>query len=668
MCGIAGLWARRPGADVWSTAARLGPALRHRGPDEAGWLAAWAREGRCVAGHDLDHAQAEDGPPPDVVLAHRRLSIVDLATGWQPLSSERQNVWIVYNGEIYNHLALRAELEALGHRFRTRADTEMVVHAYEAWGPDGFARFNGIFAFAIWDADRRSLVVARDPLGVKPLYLGTYPGGLWLASEVKAAVAAGLCAPAVDRTSLNLYLTYRFVPSPGTMFQGVRRLPPGHWADATVGRADWSTPRRFAPYPAAQDWEARAGECVERLADATRAAVEGQLMSDVPVGALLSGGLDSSIVVAAMARGARAPIDTYAIGIPESGRESELEVARRAAAALGSAHHEVVADRREFSRQWVETIRQLDEPIASPGHVLVGLLCRRVSRDLKVVLTGQGADEPLGGYLRHSVERWIRILGRPWAVGAMRLGARMMVRREAAQRLVAVAEERDLVRRFVTAFAVFSPAQRSKLAGPDLSREADPEAVEEPVRRWLDGTDGLDSLNRLLYVDARLSLADDLLLGSDKVSMASSVEARVPFLDLGFLAVAERIPGRLKVSLLGGRKHLQHLVARRMLPRALADRLTGPGAGWRRKRGFDVPTRRWFEPARLPNVSHLLLGPEAALPHYLQPAPVEDLIVEHRSGQADHSRRLTALVTFEIWHRCLVSGDGNEVAELLTAS
>jgi asparagine synthase (glutamine-hydrolysing) len=597
-----------------------------------------------------------------LIFAHRRLSIVDLAGGWQPVSNETGTVWVAYNGEIYNHAALRVELEALGHRFSTRSDTEMIVHAYEAWGREGFARFDGIFAFALWDATQQLLLLARDPLGVKPLYYADGPKGLWFASEVKAAIEAGLYAPAVHLPALELYLTYRFVPSPETLFRGIRRVPPGHWVAANAQGGTWSDPGRFTPFPAPQDERASLGDWVENLTAATRRAVDLQRMADVPFGALLSGGLDSSVVVAVMKYLQTDPVATYAIGF--GGAESELPIARSAASALGTAHHEVVVDESRFFADWVDTICQLDEPIASPGHALVGLLCRRVSRDLKVVLTGQGADEPLGGYLRHSPERWIHLLGRGPLPALLRFAARRAAANERVQRLAAVACEPDLEQRVVSAFTLFTAAQRRELLGSRVPDAGEPDSAVHPVRRWLTGTEGLDSLNRLLYVDARLSLADDLLLGSDKVSMAHSVEARVPYLDLEYLAVAERIPGRYKISWHSGRKHLQRLVARRLLPKAMARRLAAPGAGWRRKRGFEVPLRRWFQGPLGRLLGQTLTGPEAALPAYFDRRALQKLLDAHADGRADHTRRLSALLTLEAWHRSIIQGDRDSLRQL----
>ena len=666
MCGIGGFWTPRGAPRAWDIAARLSVALRHRGPDDAGWLLGWPEACRVQVVRELAVARQE-GPPPVLVFAHRRLSIVDLAGGWQPLSNEAGTVWIVYNGEIYNHLELRRELEALGHRFTTRSDTEMVVHAYEAWGPEAFVRFNGIFAFALWDMARQRLLLARDPLGVKPLYCGNGARGLWFASEVKAAIQADLYTPALNVPALELYLTYRFVPSPETLFRGVSRVPPGHWVVADARTPSWSVPTRFAPFPPPQDETVDFAQWVERLAQATRQAVNGQRMSDVPVGALLSGGLDSSIVVAVMREVQAEPVATYAVGFSSATDETELNVARRAGALLGTAHHDVAVDERRFFGEWVDTISQLDEPVASPGHTLVGLLCRRVARDLKVVLTGQGADEPLGGYLRHAVERWAHLLGRRPVLALLRLAARAVSRSEQAHRLASVAGERDLERRILTAFTVFTPEQRRSLLPLAVRRQVGPDAELAPVRRWLQGTEGLDSLNRLLYVDARLSLADDLLLGSDKVSMASSVEARVPYLDLGYLAVAERIPAHFKISWRSGRKQLQQLVGRRLLPPVLARELALPGSGWRKKRGFDVPLRRWFGGALAQQLAPLLTGPEAALPEYLDRAAVRALLDEHTAGRADHTRRLTALLTLEAWHRSFIGGDAAPL-RLLDAS
>jgi asparagine synthase (glutamine-hydrolysing) len=665
VCGIGGIWARTPDIDLLPKAARLGSAMRHRGPDDEGWLLAWPDQYKARATRELHGPESE--APASLVFAHRRLSIVDLSGGWQPLGNEDGTVWIVYNGEIYNHLALRAELERLGHHFSTRSDTEMIVHAYEAWGPAAFARFNGIFAFALWDVSRQRLLLVRDPLGVKPVYFGSSPAGLWFASEVKAVLHAGLHVPALNRSALDQYLTYRFVPSPETLFDGVERVPPGHWVEAEPRATGWAKPSRYAPLPSPQASDVTLSDCVDRLADATEAAVRGQLMADVPVGALLSGGLDSSIIVSVMSDAQPGAVPTYAVGFAGDDEETELTVARRAAFALGAGHHEVSIASDQFFSSWVETLRQLDEPVSTPGHVLLGIVCRRVRQDLKVVLTGQGADEPLGGYLRHSVERWVSLLGSRPVAALLRAGARLMRSNERAQRLASVAGERDAVRRFVAAFTVFGAQQRSRLLRPAVRRETDPDAVTKPVRYWLEGAGGLDSLNQLLYLDARLSLADDLLLGGDKVSMASSVEARVPYLDLEYLRVAERIPGCLKISWHSGRKQLQRLVGQRLLPPSLARSLAAPGSGWRKKRGFDIPFGSWFQPRLISQVRDYLSGTGATLIEYLDRGAVRTLIDEHVRGRADHTRRLIALITLEAWHRAYLAGDVAPLAKLAAA-
>jgi asparagine synthase (glutamine-hydrolysing) len=596
------------------------------------------------------------------VLAHRRLSIVDLEMGWQPLSDGGGKTWIVYNGELYNHGILRVDLEKLGHRFDTRSDTETVVHAYQEWGTDCFARFNGIFAVALWDVRRRKLVLARDPLGVKPLYFGVAGSQWWFASEVKAAIAAGLVQPAMEEKALGQYLTYRFVPSPLTLFAGVERVPPGHLVEGRFEDRRWRSPVRFAPLPPETLYGLKTADYVAQLTEATSRAVQGQLMSDVPVGALLSGGLDSSIIVAAMREHSRGDIATYGIGFTDTGSNGELEHGQRAADALGVQFVPVPVTRAEYLHAWGETVGELEEPMANAGHVLLSLLTRRVSRDLKVVLTGQGADEPLGGYLRHSAERWHRLFGAAGISVVLRGAARVMRSNEALNRLATVASASGVVERILSAFQVFDSKQRTALTrGSDSSTF---QAVAEPIRYWIQGTESLDDVNRLLYVDARLSLADDLLLGGDKVTMASSVEARVPYLDLDYLRLAEAIPGNVKISWHSGRKNLQRLVGRRLLPPVLRDGLTGHGAGWGRKLGFSVPIRTWLQPPFMQRIEDFLLGPDARLPVCLDRRALGSLIAEHRQGRIDHTRRITALIALEAWQRRFLSSVEAPLAEL----
>jgi asparagine synthase (glutamine-hydrolysing) len=627
MCGIAGVLARDLRRDVGPEIARLTDALAHRGPDGSGQQFVWQR---CAA------------------LGHRRLSIVDLAGGAQPMANEDGRVWVVLNGELYNHLELRRELEALGHRFRTRADTEVLVHGWEAWGSELLERLNGMYAFALYDGRivgrPGTLVLARDPVGVKPLYVGVSADTWWFASELDAARACGLVESGFRPEAFDEYLVYRFVPSPGTFYRNTWKVPPGHWVRFELDRLP-QEPRfepfttRFAPATVPRS----AGEWQEALRSALGAAVRRQLMADVPVGSLLSGGVDSTVVTRLMQDGLAAPPRAFAIGFEGATTVDELANARRAATALGVPLTTVAVSEDAYLAAWPREIAALGEPIANVGLLLVGLLCRTVRASCKVVLTGQGADEPLGGYPRHVAERFYP-LARHFArlIGALPEPASDRLAR--VRRLVTAANES---RRFTETLAVFAPSDAVAVTGHQL----DPEALAAPVARALAFENGTDSLNRLLRVDARLSLADDLLIVADHTSMASAVELRVPFLDLAFLGLVERMPSRYKVSRLGERKWLYRRAVTSLLPETVRAGMTGWGARTGRKLGFSAPVDRWFGRWVQQEAEGYLLGPDARIPAFLRPGPIRQLLAAVRDRQLPRARQLIGLYVLESWLR-----------------
>ncbi len=627
MCGICGLVGATEGEDVTQRLERLTDALRHRGPDGCGF--------RFVRGRSAG-------------LGHRRLSIVDLATGAQPMANEDERVWVTYNGEIYNHLELRRELEALGHRFRTNADTEVLVHGFEAWGAGLFGRLNGIFAFALFDGRTSpgDLWLVRDPAGVKPLYVGVQRGAWWFASELGAARASGLVESELRTEALDEFLVYRFIPSPGTPFRSVWKIPPGHSCRLALARLG-AEPRfeRFETGFAPAVVPKSRGEWAEALRAELEHAVQRQLMSDVPVAALLSGGVDSTAVTRVMRDNLAQPPQAFAVGFADAVEGGELAVARRAAAALAVPLTEVAATSDEYRAAWLDQVSRLGEPIANTGSLLVALLCRTVRATHKVVLTGQGADEPLGGYARHAAERLYP------AARAARSWWRLVPERLAASdrvaRLRRVSAQPDQARRFTEILAVFGPLEVATLTG----RPLDGERLAAPVRRWLDPAADGDSLNALLRVDARLSLADDLLIVADHMAMASSVELRVPFLDLQLLALLERMPSRYKVSALGERKWLYRQAVRPLLPDGLRADLLGWRARTGPKQGFTTPLDRWFERWIATDAERFLLGQEARLPGHLRADVLRRYLETVRRRRLPRSRQLMALFALESWLR-----------------
>lgn len=582
MCGIAGAVAREPRSDVVAAARALTAALAHRGPDASGF---WTDDAplRSIAEQDLPAAAR-------MVLGHRRLSIVDVTGGAQPMSNETGTAWVSYNGEIYNAADLRAELEGKGHVFRTRADTEVLVHGWEEWREQLFGRLNGMFAFAVAEPGSGSVWLVRDPIGIKPLYLGVHGATTWWSSELGAARNSGLTGETIDTDSLKLYLTFRFVPAPRAILRGTWKIPPGSFVCLRAGAAGeapafasyHSTVRSSAAPRGAAEW----GEAIEGT---LRSAVRRQLMSDVPVASLLSGGVDSSLVTMMMHEVSGAPPVTFGIGFAGDGESSELVAGRRAAAALGVDFVPTEITDADYLADWPASHRRMGEPVGNSSSLLLGLLCRTVSRTHKVVLTGQGADEPLGGYPRHTAER-LYGLGRLAPAASARVVQRLLGS-DTGDRLSRVLATPDRAARYAEILTVL-PSHEVDALVPGGT----PAAVlaREAVARWLPEDAARDSLNALLRVDARMSLADDLLTVADHFSMAASVELRVPFLDLELLELLDRMPSRYKVSWTGGRKWLYRRTALAALPASLASSLGGASQARGRKAGFSTPVDRWF--------------------------------------------------------------------------
>jgi asparagine synthase (glutamine-hydrolysing) len=601
--------------------------LAHRGPDGFGTHTARGRS---------------------IVLGHRRLSIVDVEGGAQPMCNEDQRVWVVFNGELYNHADVRRQLKACGHVFGTRADTEVLVHGWEEWGTALLERLNGIYAFALLDDRGASpiLWLARDPAGVKPLYIGVTDGMWWFTSELVAARQCGLLSSELRPEAFDEYLVYRFVPSPGTFYRNAWKVPPGHFLRLTPEDPPQQPAfRRFtAPFaPAALP--STAGEWEEALRDGLTGAIRRQLMSDVPVASLLSGGVDSTVITQTMRDALPQPPTAFAVGFSDSPGLDELASARRAASVLGVPLTEVAIREADYLAEWPQQVARLGEPIANSSALMVGILCATVGRTHKVVLTGQGADEPLGGYPRHSAER-LYPLARLAQPLLDRLPERVLSADHVA-RLRRTGRARDEARRFAETLAVFGLEE----AGTLTRHALDPEALAGPVRRWLPDADDGDAVNRLLLVDARLSLADDLLIVGDHMSMASSVELRVPFLDLEFLALVERMPSRFKISRLGERKWLYRRAVDALLPRELRPALTGWRARLGRKLGFSTPLDAWFRAWLSRDAEPFLLGPGARMPAYLSGDAVRSLLSEARDRGRPRSRQLMSLYVLEGWLR-----------------
>lgn len=577
MCGLAGLATTSADAARTAQAFLATRALHHRGPDETRLLTVADGSPRVVG---LD----AEPTPADVVAGSCRLSIVDIEGGHQPLANEDATVWVTYNGEIYNQLELRRELEQRGHRFRTHADTEILVHGWEEWRTDLFPRLNGIFAFAIVDLTEREVVLGRDPLGVKPLYVGVGGGTTWWSSELGAAAEAGLADGGLASDALRLFLTFRFVPAPYAVRERSWKLPPGSLVRLDL--ADAGQEPHFVRYASSvrSSYEPRRrSEWREAIGAELEAAVTRQLMSDVPLASLLSGGVDSTLTTLFMKRHLDSPPESFAVGFSSDGAQSETLQAAAAADELGVPLHRRVLEDGDYAREWSTLVSRFGEPTANTSSAVLHSICIDVGRTHKVALCGQGADELLGGYPRHVAERLYRIARHAPSLAAP--AAARVFGRDAGERVQRLLAADDRLDRYVEIFAHVPPREVDELL-PGGDTHALARGI---VGSWASPGPGGDALNELLRIDTRMSLADDLLWVADLCSMYESVELRVPFLDVAFVELVERMPSRHKIGALGGRKRLYREAAADHLPAASRRRLAASLRPWRPKRGFSPP-------------------------------------------------------------------------------
>ncbi|HWS87153.1 MAG TPA: asparagine synthase (glutamine-hydrolyzing) [Pyrinomonadaceae bacterium] len=634
MCGINGIaLSSRSGRRVEAgLVERMRDVLTHRGPDECGLFI----DGR-------------------VGLGHRRLSIVDVATGQQPMTNEDGALRIVYNGEVYNHADHRPWLESRGHTYRTHCDTETILHLYEEKGARCVEVLRGMFAFAVWDARKGELFIARDRLGVKPLYyVHTEDGSLYFASEIKSLLEAGAVRAELNYEALPDYLANHAPSGEETLYRGVRRLLPGHtllWRDGGL-----KVEKYWDVTFAGENVGRREEDLIEEWAELFRTSVRLRLMADVPLGMFLSGGIDSSAIAAVMSGLVDEPIKTFSVAFAER-EANELEYARMVAARLGTDHHEVVVSPEEFFEALPQLVWHEDEPLAHLASVPLYFVSKLAQKHVKVVLTGEGSDEMLAGYGRYRKTVYNLALGRRYhslAPAALRravagavgsLGAGSRVRQKLERTFVCLPA--DLESLYFDNFAVFPRAMQRGLLTPETveraGRGADPYAG---LRELVNATDASTPLNRLLYADTKTYL-HELLMKQDQMSMAASIESRVPFLDHKLVEFTARLPERLKLR--GWTtKYVLRRAMKGVLPEAI---LTRP------KMGFPVPLGAWLR-GRHRNVLDEYVTSERARARRLFDADfVARVVGQHVSGERDHSERLWTLVNFEVWLRRFIDGE-----------
>jgi len=632
MCGICGVVHFDRGQKVErSTLEAMNHQIVHRGPDDAGFYVS-----------------------ENIGLAMRRLSIIDVAGGHQPVSNEDGTVWLVFNGEIYNHQELRPGLETRGHHYRSRSDTETIVHAYEEYGRDCVKVLRGMLAFALWDSKKRRFFAARDRLGIKPFYYRRTAGTLIFGSEIKALLAYPGVRAELNRAALPEYLAFGYLAGIETLYSGIFKLPPGYTLEIAEGgeveiQQYWDLPQ------SPDEGQHPKKYYVEGYRQLLEDCVSSHLMSDVPLGVFLSGGLDSSVVAALMTKLRQSPIETFSVGYSEASY-SELPYARVVADHLKSIHHEVRVSREDFFGALPNLIWHEDEPIVWPSSVALYFVSKLARERVTVVLTGEGSDETLAGYTRYAVALWNARLDGVYRRLAP-AGLRRSIRRTVAEsNLLSAGIRRRLLHTplaldgadwsslyFDNFYAAFSEAEQCGLLADDLRPTAG-EAYRNSLAYWEKSSGTL--LSRLLYTDIKTYLVE-LLMKQDNMSMATSIESRVPFLDHVLVEFAATIPKKYKIRGLAGKQILKEAVED-ILPASII---------YRSKMGFPTPWRGWLEGAQLGAIERTLLEPRSTARGLFKPEAVRQLFAAHRARSVDHYDRIWRLLNLELWHRIFVDGD-----------
>ena len=637
MCGIAGIFefgqdARPDSGDL----RRMCDVMAHRGPDDDGFFT----QGR-------------------IGLGMRRLSIVDLATGHQPISNEDGSIWIVFNGEIYNHRTLRERLITLGHRYRTQSDTETIVHLYEEYGKQCVEHLRGMFAFAIWDAKRKSLFIARDRLGIKPLYYCRTPRNFIFGSEIKVLLANPGLRPELNRRAVPEFLAFGYLSGDETFYSGVHKLMPGHMLE--IDEHDNLSIEQYWDMPlAAEDASHDERYYVESYRELLEGAVNSHLMSDVPLGVFLSGGLDSSAVAALMTKIRREPIETFSVGYSEQ-TYSELPYARTVAQHLNSVHREVLVSRQDFFGALPKLIWHEDEPIVWPSSVSLFFVAQSARERVKVVLTGEGSDETLAGYSRYAFTLKNSALDRVYrslVPGGIRRHLRDSIatstwinataRRKLSHTFLGLDGESWASFYFDNFFSAFNERDQGELLTRAFQNEIAGSSAYRNVLGYWDNCSG-DLLQRLLYTDIKTYLVE-LLMKQDNMSMAASIESRVPFLDHVLVEWATRVPASIQIQRGAGKQILKKAMED-LLPRSIIRRP---------KLGFPTPWSGWLAGPQLDTIEQLLLEPRSMSRGLFERAAVEKLFREHRTQHRDHYDHIWRLLNFELWQRVCLEGESHE--------
>jgi asparagine synthase (glutamine-hydrolysing) len=647
MCGIYGVLelrqGHRPEPDVLSS---MGQIMIHRGPNDHGYYYG-------------------DG----IAVGMRRLSIIDVEGGHQPIANEDGTIWVICNGEIYNFKELRAELEERGHVFQCDSDTEVIVHLYEEQGLDLFKRLRGMFAIALWDAARSRLILARDRLGKKPLYVCREPHRILFASEIKSILEVCQIPRTLNPEALREYLALGYVPAPWTLFERIEKLLPGHYMVVEKGRIRdqqyWDVPAGPIETHSEEEW-------VERVRDKLLESIRVRLVSDVPLGAFLSGGIDSSAIVAAMARMTDQPVNTYSIGF--EGKDSfynELPYARIVANAFATNHHEIIV-RPDIAELLPKLIWHMDEPIADSAFVTTYLVAKLAAQTVTVILSGVGGDELFGGYRRYlgsnlaRYYKWLpEIVRQKWLPDLIR--ALPQDRHSNIKNYLRYADafvksaELNPAARYMTYVTLFSSDIQQSLLRGDLNREAPRrnDVTSEIMNRYFTPAFGMTGLNQLIYADLKTSLADDLLALTDKMTMAASIECRAPFVDHELVELAASLPDSFKVRGFT-MKYLLKKVVKPWLP---------PEILHRKKRGFGAPMGAWLRNDLGVLIKDVLSEDQVRKRGLFRWSPIKEMVAKHNTQKYDYTDQLLALINLELWCRIYLDRqDHDDLTQMMAVS
>lgn len=595
--------------------------MQHRGPDDGGTF--------------IDSG---------VGLGHQRLSIIDLAGGHQPIHNEDESVWVVYNGEIYNYSELRNQLESKGHRFYTSSDTEVLVHLYEETGSGLVNQLHGMFAFALWDSNKKSLLLARDRLGIKPIYYTIIDNKILFASEVKSILESDEVCAAVNTTALHDYLTFRHTLSDDTMFLGIKKLLPGHILTYHQGKLSikqyWDVPVDGSVGTKSEDYY------VKHLRKLMEDSVRMRLMSEVPLGVYLSGGIDSGIITGLMSKMVDEPVETFSVGFGEQGEIGELGQARVAAEHFETNHHELVLEQGAFSKYLPEIIWHNDEPVADPSALAMFLLSKMAKKHVTVVLNGAGGDEIFGGYISYKVglanELYHKVIPGAFRRNLVRPVVDAVSPHFPSKFYVGLqsATHEQKEHGFLFAKSVFSENDKDNLYVNELKSRIDHDSFERATDTLFRHTDRARFLERMMYADTKSYLVDHILLETDKLTMSSSIEARVPIIDHKVVEFAATIPWNLKLKGLT-EKYILKKVGQDILPRSTRTR---------RKRPFRIPINTWFKDELNEMAEQVLDDSVIVREGYFKPDVVQDIIRRHRRSELLYNHQLYALLVFEMWH------------------